>query len=423
MAMELLPDLVRLGGAVILAAAVLQAAALVAAGWRRTVAEDRRRHFALELLRQRVAQATARTAAEARRIESQWQGYRKFRVERRVAEVDDVASLYLVPNDGGPVASYMPGQYLTLQLRMPDQPRPIIRCYSLSERPNGADYRITVKRIVPREGGKPGLVSGFLYDHTAEGDIIDVKAPAGRFYLDPDDNRPVVLVGGGIGITPLIAMLNAIVAADDGREVWLFYGVRNSAGHVMREHLREVVARHPNIRQRIAYSDPTPDCRQGVDYDLKGHVTIDLLRQELPSNNFAFYVCGPSEMMRSLPAGLRRWGVPTTDIHFEAFGPASVKAASGAAETGDQPGVHHAVTFARAGTTVDWTPAVPTLLDLAERNDIAIESGCRAGHCGTCATVLKDGDIEYLDEPAALAETGSCLVCVAVPRSDVVLDA
>lgn len=421
--MELIPDLVRLGGAVILAAAVLQAAALVAGSWRRTVTEDRRRHFALELLRQRVAQATAHTAVEARRIENQWQGFRKFRVERRMAEVDDVASLYLIPNDGGPVAPYLPGQYLTLQLRMPGQPRPIIRCYSLSERPNGVEYRITVKRIVPRGGGKPGLVSGFLYEHSAEGDIIDVKAPAGRFHLDPDDRHPVVLVAGGIGITPLIAMLNAIVAADGGREVWLFYGVRNRAGHIMREHLMGIAARYPNIRQRIAYSEPTADCRPGIDYDIKGHITVELLRRELPSSNYAFYVCGPSEMMRDLPAGLRRWGVPAKDIHFEAFGPASVKATSGAVESADQERTRHAVTFARAGKTVDWTPAVPTLLDLAERSEIAIESGCRAGHCGTCATVLKAGDIEYLDEPAALTETGSCLVCIAVPRSDVVLDA
>src|SRR5262245_25386862 len=146
-----------------------------------------------------------------------WPGFRPFSLREKVRESENVTSFHLIPEDGRPLPPYLPGQYLTVRLAISGVERPVVRSYSLSDAARPDRYRLTIKRIGPRPGetrAKAGLVSSHFHDRLAVGDRIEAKAPAGAFTIDlKQHDRPLVLIGGGIGITPLLSMLNAIVAA------------------------------------------------------------------------------------------------------------------------------------------------------------------------------------------------------------------
>ena len=357
-----------------------------------------------------------------------WSGVRKFEVVDKINEIPDCHSIYLKPHDGRPLPPFEPGQFLTFKFNVPDQSSDIIRCYSLSDAPGRDYYRITVKKVPPPRGKPeipPGISSTFVNELLNKGDIIDVRAPNGGFYLKREQTRPVVLIGGGVGITPVLSMLNDIIEHEPDREVWFFLGVPNKAGHLMKDHLDQVAENNPNVRMKVCYSAPEEGDVLGVDYQLKARVSVALFKEVLPSNNFEYYFCGPPPMMKSLDADLREWGVPDRDIHSEAFGPASVKKPTPppAAVDGTTSAAAIAVTFARSGKTVDWTPAAGTLLDLAEANGVDMASGCRAGSCGTCLTAIIEGEVGYSDPPDAAVENGSCLTCVGSPKGPLKIDA
>ena len=160
----------------------------------------------------------------------------------------------------------------------------------------------------------------------------------------------------------------------------------------------------------------------GEDYHHAARVSVELLKSLLPSSNYSYYTCGPATMMDQITQDLRDWGVPKDHIHYEAFGPATVKSVSKAipeAATGSEL----EVAFSRSGKTLVWDGTHPSLFEFAEANGVMIDSGCRAGNCGTCLTAIRSGKIEYLSEPGAPIEEGSCLACIAVPQSKLNLDA
>ena len=373
-----------------------------------------------------IATPVAKVAAE--KSQAAWSGFRKFRVEGKVLEAESCCSFYLAPHDGRPLPAFLPGQYLTFRLQIPEQPREMTRCYSLSDSPDHPDYyRVTIKRIPPPPKSTdvpPGLVSSHFHDRLQVGDIVDVKAPSGHFHLDVNSRTPVVLIGGGIGVTPALSMLNYLIAAPGKREVWFFYGVRNGREHVLKDYLREIAEQNPQVHLVLCYSDPLPGEEPEKDYTFSERVSVDLFKRVLEVNNFDFYICGPPPMMESLVKDLSEWGVPEERINFEAFGPASVKRLPKAesAQVADTAGVE--VSFVRAGKTVPWSNATGSLLELAEAHGIRIDSGCRAGSCGTCITAIRDGQVDYPSgKPDFDIEKGSCLACVAVPKGALSLNA
>ena len=382
-----------------------------------------------DYLRARVAGLATKKKLEEERAQLTWSGFRKFEIARKVQEGGYICSFYLRPHDKKPLPSFLPGQYLTFQLHIAGN-KPTIRCYSLSDAPNPEYFRVSIKQTPPpRDPTKANLaasVSNYFHGTLKEGDIVDVKAPSGAFFLDVTHHTPIVLIGGGVGLTPVLSMLNTLVATDSRREIWFFYGVRNRDEHVMRDHLNEIARDHPNVHIQVCYSDPTDKCRPGEDYHQGERVSVELFKKVLPSNNYDYYLCGPPPMMSSLFEGLSEWGVPEANIHFEAFGPATVKklgtpepAAAAAVAAGPQM----TVTFAKAGKALPWNAAVGSILEFAEANGVNIASGCRAGNCGTCITAVKSGDVSYLREPGDKPESGSCLTCISVPKADLVLDA
>ncbi|MDB5172989.1 MAG: hypothetical protein JWN51_1762 [Phycisphaerales bacterium] len=429
--MHLGANLIQWLGVGIVALMGLQAVALFVSTAPRLASQRRQQRIAEEILEEQLRTARARRVIREGTSQS-WNGWRKFRVERKVLECSDVVSIYLTPHDRKRLPAFEPGQFLTFQLRIPGIAQPVVRCYSLSDAPAEDCYRISVKRVPAAKADlKPGVVSNYFHDQLQEGDIVDVKAPAGAFYLDLANRTPIVLIAGGIGITPVLSMVNAL--ARDGpipRETWFFLGARSGEENFAREHLRKLAARHENLKVHFCYSAPSAQEKQGVDFDHACRVSTELFKKLLPSNNYEYYLCGPPAFMESLTSGLREWGVPDSCVHFEAFGPASVPAkpaAAGAPAPGaGQPAeaaTSHRVTFARSGKELRWGGGVGNLLELAEKNGVNLPSGCRSGNCGTCLTAVRSGKVEYNKPPSCQPEAGSCLTCIGVPAGELVLDA
>ncbi|MCL2021112.1 MAG: 2Fe-2S iron-sulfur cluster-binding protein [Betaproteobacteria bacterium] len=361
-----------------------------------------------------------------------WQGFREFRVESRKIEdaFGTICSFYLKPVDGAPLPSFQPGQFLTFRFDLPKESggsEQIIRCYSLSDAPNHDYYRISVKRVpAPTQSAfPPGRYSNFLHDHVKIGDRLYLRAPSGHFYLIPGDD-PVVLIGGGIGITPMLSMIEWMLTQQKNREIWLFYGVRDGREAIMRTHLQTLAKNYPNFHLYLCFSQPLAEEIQGSDYQHAGYVDVALLRMKLLLKPYHFYICGPAPMMESLVPSLEEWGVPPGRIHFEAFGPASVKRADTTAavtETSPTMQTDLVITFRASGKQLLWNPATKSLLEFAETEGIALDSGCRAGSCGCCQTVIEAGEIAYRQKPDYDPEPGTCLPCVCFPKTNVTLKA
>jgi hypothetical protein len=375
----------------------------------------------------------AGTAKAFAATETAWDGFREFLVKRRVSEDDDrsVCSFYLVPVDGQPLPAFKPGQFLTFKLQLEDpvrhEPKTVVRCYSLSDRPSPDYYRVSIKRAPPPAEPPDvpaGLSSNYFHDQVQEGTRLLVKAPSGHFHLVADESLPIVLVGGGIGITPMLSILNTVMYSGTSREVWLYYGVRNGAEHVLKEHLESLQKEHPNFHLHVCYSSPAEGDVEGVDYHHEGRIDLQLLRTTLKLMRYQFYVCGPRQMMETLVPGLEEWGVATDDIYYESFGPASLIKREKPAQqvTRVAPAAQaFTVTFSNSGKSIPWDPSADSLLEFAESNGIEVESGCRAGSCGSCQTRLAAGEVDYNQAPDVDVDSGHCLLCISTPKNDLTL--
>jgi hypothetical protein len=420
----------QLSGGLILFFALLQATVGLAGQVQSTLRARRMDERKLEAFKVQTDMLMKHAVADRERSELTWGGKRKFRLAQRRIEnaLGDVCSFYLEPHDGGRLPPFLPGQFLTFELNVPNQPSPVVRCYSLSDSPMARDhYRVTIKKLGPppkNPDAPPGLSSNYFHQSLKEGDVVDVMAPNGGFHLDVHSDRPVVLIGGGVGLTPVVSMLKWLAENNSHRETWFFYGVRNSKELALRDEIKEAVDANSHFHSVFVFSQPTEECIAEKAFDAEGFLSVDVMKRYLSSNNYEFYICGPPPMMESITAQLLEWGVPEEDINFEAFGPATVKKVAKA--EGHEPaaaGEGINVQFARSGKTIVWTEAAGTLLELGEANGLRLNAGCRAGNCGTCATAVKSGKVSYLSKPASKPAQGTALLCIACPDGEVELDA
>jgi len=412
---------------IIFAFLVAQVAVLMGIG----IFRQRRKYRDLESLPDESP--VAGTAGKIATAEPAWDGFREFLINRRVIEDDagSVCSFYLVPVDGQPLPAFKPGQFLTFKLQLEDpvshEHKTVVRCYSLSDRPKSDYYRVTIKRAPPPAEPPDipaGLSSNFFHDHVQEGTRLLVKAPSGRFHLMAEEPLPIVLVGGGIGITPMLSILNTVMSSGTSREIWLYYGVRNGAEHVMKEHLESLRKAHPNFHLHVCYSCPAEGEVEGVDYHHRGRIDLQLLRSTLKLMRYQYYICGPRQMMETLIPALAEWGVATDEIYYEAFGPASfIKHESLPRQVTTQATAAQAfiITFSKSGKSIPWDPGIDSLLEFAEVNGVEVESGCRAGSCGSCQTILKAGEVDYNQAPDADMDSSHCLLCITTPKTNLTL--
>ena len=254
-----------------------------------------------------------------------------------------------------------------------------------------------------------------------------MSAPRGNFTLRPSQS-PVVLVSAGVGATPVMSILHALVAERSQQEIWWIYGTRNRAEHPFREESRSLLKELFRGRGYIVYSRPAATDEVGADFDASGHIDTSLLERIGVSQVSNFYLCGPPSFLQEMRDGLRGWGVPDGNVHTEVFG--SLEGITPGMAQVDHtphlpqglPGPGPAVSFARSGITAAWDPKFASLLELAEACDVPVRWSCRTGVCHTCVTGLIGGSIVYNPEPLERPAPGNVLVCCSQPNAAVTLD-
>ncbi|GFN32818.1 NO-inducible flavohemoprotein [Paenibacillus xylaniclasticus] len=260
--------------------------------------------------------------AEAEKEAGGWADFRPFVVDRKVIESELITSFYLIPQDGAAISAFQPGQYVTVKVNVPGHPHTANRQYSLSCEPGKPYYRISVKR---EEGG---LVSNYLHRQVQEGDVLELSAPAGEFVLDREDGRSVVLLSGGVGLTPMTSMLHTLASdAASGRHpkraVVYLHAALNGSVHALRE---EVLASADRIGEsakvRFVYEQPTEEDRAANRFDREGRIDAAYLAAEAPADA-VYYICGPVPFMKAMVEALQSLGIDNDRIRYEFFGPAS----------------------------------------------------------------------------------------------------
>jgi nitric oxide dioxygenase len=253
-----------------------------------------------------------RTEIEA--IEGGWTGWRDFVVVEKIRESAVITSFVLAPKDGGAVIPHKPGQYLTFRFDLPEASNEK-RNYSISAGPNGRTYRISVKRE------DLGAASRFLHDQIQVGDVLSTTPPAGDFFLADQPTRPVVLLSGGVGLTPMVSMIEHIAKEHPELEAHFVHGALNSDVHALDGHVRTLAKDHGGVTVTTFYSDPLAGDRAGETHDVDGYISIDWLAANTPLAEADIYLCGPTPFLKAFVTGLTGAGVPADRIHYEVFGP------------------------------------------------------------------------------------------------------
>ncbi|MEK5500493.1 NO-inducible flavohemoprotein [Bacillus sp. FSL M8-0168] len=260
---------------------------------------------------------------ETEQLPGGWEGYRKFRVDQKVKESSLITSFYLKPEDGKPIASYEAGQYLTIKAEIEGEAYTHIRHYSLSDAPGKEYYRISVKREDAHGDAPAGIVSTYLHQQVQTGDILTFSAPAGDFVISSTD-LPLVLISGGVGITPLLSMLNTTAEQQPNRQVTFIHSAKNSEFHAFKKHVADLAEKNENIRSFVCYEAPSSEDRSLQNFDKEGFIDLEWLQSILPGRDADFYFCGPIPFMKAVNGGLKEWGVPKNNIHYEVFNPVAI---------------------------------------------------------------------------------------------------
>ncbi|ANB58648.1 globin family protein [Anoxybacillus sp. B7M1] len=251
-----------------------------------------------------------------------WKDFRRFVVQKKVKESSLITSFYLAPEDGGGISDFLPGQYVSVKVHIPGEEYTHIRQYSLSDAPGTGYYRISVKREAGTDAQPAGIVSHYLHDSVKEGDVLELSAPAGDFTLDLTKETPVVLISGGVGMTPLLSMANTLVAKQPQRCVTFIHAAVNGRVHAFDAHLARLAKEHPSFSYGVCYQTPENHDRENPYFVKEGFVDLTLIQSMVPDSHADFYVCGPVPFMKTVYHALKQWGIADDRIHYEFFGPA-----------------------------------------------------------------------------------------------------
>ena len=257
-------------------------------------------------------EAAIRAQIEA--VDGGWTGWRDFVVDQKIRESAVITSFVLRPQDGGAVIPHKPGQYLTFRFDLPGAGSEK-RNYSISAGPNDETYRISVKRE------DLGAASRYLHDQIQVGDVLQATPPAGDFFLAEQPARPVVLLSGGVGLTPMVSMVEHIAKSHPALKAHFVHGALNSDVHALDGHVRALAKDHGGVTVTTFYSDPLQGDRAGESHDINGFITMDWLKANTPFAEADFYLCGPKPFLRAFVNGLVGAGVPADRVHYEFFGP------------------------------------------------------------------------------------------------------
>ncbi|MBV4461156.1 pyridoxamine 5'-phosphate oxidase family protein [Pseudomonas sp. COR58] len=359
-------------------------------------------------------QAEARLQAQA--LGDRW---RPLRVARIETQSRNIRSFYLEPADGAGLPVFQAGQHLPLRFTLDGETH--IRTYSLSGAPSDDFFRISVKR--------EGRISTYLHEQVRVGDVLEARAPQGHFTVAPLERRPLVLLAAGVGVTPLLSMLREVVyqglRTRRIRPTWFIQSSRSLADQPFRAELDRLLEDTGDaVRVLRLLSQPEDGLLEGEDFDLRGRIDGDLLRNLLTVEDFDqvdFVLCGPGAFTQGVYDSLLALDVRDAQIHAETFGPSTLRRrADPDAVVIDQPPAATlpvSVVFERSAKEARWHPEGGSLLELAESRGLRPEFSCRGGSCGTCRTRLVSGAVHYPQPPAESPEDGHVLICCAVPAA------
>jgi ferredoxin-NADP reductase/ferredoxin len=363
--------------------------------------------------------------------------WRKYRVVRKEAESRCITSFYFQPIDGASLEPFKPGQFLTFRLRDRGS-ADVVRNYSLSNTPDEpGHYRISVKRELSPLGDlslPPGIASNYLHDQINIGDEIEIFGPSGGFYLNEESTRPVLLLSGGVGLTPLVSMAHRLARAAT-RRTWFVHACESGDVHALRREIEMLAAGAENLRTYFCYNKPTDIDRQTSAFDGEGFITAEKLQTLLPLDDYECYLCGPSTFMQALYDILTKLGIREERIHYEFFGPATVLKPTRSDSAVPKPAVAEItstttvaervsplVIFAKSGLCVPWDDKFESILELAETHGLTPDFSCRSGVCSSCQCKLISGTVVYAEELLSEVESGAVLICCSKPAGDVSLD-
>jgi len=327
-------------------------------------------------------------------------------------ETDDIRTFRMARPEGFSFAS---GQFTSVRINIDGQP--VVRCYTISSAPQSAGYfEISVK--------KQGLMSGTLHASVRPGSMVSVMPPSGGFSYPSGDDRPVALLAGGVGITPMMSMLRHAVNADPTRPVTLLYSVHTHRDVAFRDELRLLATRHPQTKIVITTTRGPHDAEF-----LSGRIDGRMIGEQVEDViNTVFMICGPTPMIEGMKTTLAELGVPDGQIRSEAFEAAVASTVAPEIGAEDPPAQTASNSFQLHLVDTDATIEITngdTLLAACEAAGIAIPSACRAGVCGTCRARLVDGqvrcDSDLLDDGDRA--DGYILPCVAWAESDCAVEA
>lgn len=248
-----------------------------------------------------------------------WTGWRTFKVGRKEMESTEICSFYLYPADGGKVAHHQPGQFISIKLFIPQLNINQIRQYSLSNAPNGEYYRISVKRETAADLDANGMISNQLHDAIAEGAHVELTSPAGSFILPDHLEAPVMLISGGVGLTPFMSMLQHLTKQEAKHPITWIHGCRNEAVHAFREQVNELVNAHDHVEQHVFYNVRTAQNQEAGIYE--GYLDINALKNLSHHPETKYFICGPSIFIQKQFKDLKDLGIDPEAIFFEEFGP------------------------------------------------------------------------------------------------------
>ncbi|MEI9415995.1 2Fe-2S iron-sulfur cluster-binding protein [Mesorhizobium sp. Cs1321R2N1] len=361
-------------------------------------------------------------------------GFRDLRVVAKVRESAIITSFHMEPVDPRDWRDFEPGQFLVFKIPVPQaagEKGYVLRNYSVSCSPaSKGRYRISVKREAAAAPGLPdGISSCFLHDRIQVGDILQAEGPRGDFVLDKASSRPVVLLSGGVGLTPMVSMLHRLASMPCRCAVFI-HACENGDVHALRDEVTGLVATRPGLTAHYCYRSPSERDKAEQHFHSEGMISRAVLQRLLPIDDYDFYLCGPPPFMQAIYAMLRELGVPKHRIAYEFFGPATVLEPDAvpipavvAQTAGIAPaGEATTVEFRKSGLKAIWNGSAASLLDFAEDQGLEPEFSCRSGICGTCKSRLVSGDVAYFEEPLDELGAGEVLLCCSRPCGSVVLD-
>ncbi len=390
--------------------------------------------------------------------------FRDYTVLAKVPESQVITSLVLAPVSAGDVPAYRPGQHLIFRLDAAGAK--VLRHYSISGDPAApGTLRVSVKREPPprdRPDLPPGVGSGHMHDRVQVGDTLTAAGPMGDFVLAEESGRPVLLLSGGVGLTPMMCMLHRLVRASS-RPVYFVHACENGEVHAFADEVAALARQRPGVHVHFCYREPTMQDRTQHRFHSTGLINREILQTLLPLDDYEVYLCGPPAFMQANWRLLRGLGMAADRIHYEFFGPATVLeadqdmsgraplvskgeidqaavpaaadhkiapdtsverdalASPGAESGGDGSGAIQ-VKFGPSGIIVPWDDGCPSLLDLAEQAGLSPSYNCRAGLCNTCISTLVTGDVDYFEPPLDPPPEGKVLLCCSRPVGSVVIE-